>query len=145
MDLSKDIKTQLQEALNQCSRLLEENDRLKKLIGWASEETLSPSKLTLLEASTSYSFPENKVNNNSPTEDKVTLFRSLFRGREDVYPVRWERKDGRSGYSPACSFEWKRPLCGKPKVKCADCENRKLLPVTDEVIQNHLIGYVIEK
>ena len=45
-----------------------------------------------------------------------------------------------SGYSPACANEWKRPLCGKPKTKCGDCGNRNLVPVTDEVIRNHLIG-----
>ena len=39
----------------------------------------------------------------SPTAEKVTLFRSLFRGREDIYPIRWESKAGRSGYSPACN------------------------------------------
>ena len=66
--------------------------------------------------------------------------RGLFRGREDVYPVRWETVSGKSGYSPACSNEWVRPLCGKPRVKCSECENRKLLPVTDVVINSHLIG-----
>ncbi len=140
MESFKDIKTQLHEALNECARLRKENDRLKKLIGRPSEETLSPPKLTLSEFSIPYSSSETKVSNNSPPEAKVNLFRSLFRGRDDVYPVRWERKDGRSGYSPACVYEWKRPLCGKPRVKCANCENRKFLPVTDEVIQNHLIG-----
>lgn len=41
------------------------------------------------------------------TEEKVTLFRRLFRGRTDVYPVRWEGKtSGKTGYSPACANEW---------------------------------------
>jgi hypothetical protein len=31
--------------------------------------------------------------------EKVALFRSLFRGREDVYALRWEKADGMSGYS----------------------------------------------
>ena len=35
----------------------------------------------------------------SPSEEKILLFRSLFRGREDVYPSRWQNtKTGRSGY-----------------------------------------------
>ncbi|MFZ5645375.1 MAG: TOTE conflict system archaeo-eukaryotic primase domain-containing protein [Bacillota bacterium] len=54
--------------------------------------------------------------------------------------VRWEGKDGKTGYSPACGNEWKRGVCGKPQVKCATCENRDLLPVTDQVIYNHLAG-----
>jgi hypothetical protein len=46
------------------------------------------------------------VNQHSPVEAKIALFRSLFRGREDVYPPRFEsRKTGRAGYSPACGNE----------------------------------------
>ena len=43
------------------------------------------------------------------TEAKVALFRRRFRGRTDVYPVRWESKTtGKSGYAPACANEWSR-------------------------------------
>ncbi len=36
------------------------------------------------------------------------LFRRLFRGRTDVYPIRWESKtSGKSGYAPACANEWR--------------------------------------
>ena len=81
------------------------------------------------------------VTNASEPEAKIRLFRSLFRGREDVYPVRFEsQKSGRSGYTPACANEWVRGLCEKPRVKCAACPHRKLLPVTDEVIRKHLSG-----
>ncbi len=65
----------------------------------------------------------------------------MFRGREDVYPIRFEsRRTGSGGYAPACANEWARGLCEKPKVKCAVCPNRRLLPVTDEVIRWHLSG-----
>jgi len=41
-----------------------------------------------------------RVNQHSPAEAKIALFRSLFHGREDVYPRRFEsRKTGRAGYS----------------------------------------------
>ena len=81
------------------------------------------------------------VTNISSPESKIALFRSLFRGREDVYPVRFEsQKTGRSGYAPACANEWVRGLCVKPRVKCSVCQHRKLLPVTDEVIRCHLSG-----
>jgi superfamily II DNA or RNA helicase/very-short-patch-repair endonuclease len=81
------------------------------------------------------------VTNASAPAAKIALFRSLFRGREDVYPIRFEsRKTGRGGYTPACANEWVRGLCEKPKVKCAVCPNRRLLPVTDEVIRRHLSG-----
>ena len=81
------------------------------------------------------------INNHSATADKIKLFRSFFRGREDVYPRRFEsRKTGKSGYSPACGNEWVRGICEKPKIKCLDCQNRQFLPVTDEVFQSHLLG-----
>lgn len=82
---------------------------------------------------------DTTVGNLSPA-DKVALFRSLFRGRTDVYPVRWESAKGTSGYSPACGNEWKPGICHKPRVKCGECSKRLLLPVTDQVIYDHLAG-----
>ena len=39
------------------------------------------------------------VNQTSPSQTKIAVFRSLFRGREDIYPRRFEsRKTGRAGY-----------------------------------------------
>jgi len=65
----------------------------------------------------------------------------LFRGREDVYPRRFEsRKTGRAGYQPACANEWVRGVCEKPRIKCPDCASRRFLPVTDEVVRQHLSG-----
>ena len=82
-----------------------------------------------------------KVTNESPQEQKIALFRSLFRGREDVYPRRFESKrTGKSGFQPVCRNEWIRPICQKPKIKCGECENRDLIPLSDDVIRNHLIG-----
>ena len=81
------------------------------------------------------------VHHHSSPEAKIALFRSLFRGRDDVYPRRFEsRKTGRSGYQPACANEWERGVCEKPKVKCTACPNRRFLPVSDEVIRWHLAG-----
>ncbi len=81
------------------------------------------------------------VTNQSPSAAKIGFFRTLFRGREDVYPRRFEsRKTGRSGYQPACANEWVRGVCDKPRIKCLVCTNRRLLPVTDEVVRHHLSG-----
>ncbi|MCF6256055.1 MAG: DEAD/DEAH box helicase family protein [Gammaproteobacteria bacterium] len=74
------------------------------------------------------------------TKEKIALFCRLFRGREDVYPVRWESKAGKSGYSPACANEWKSGICEKPRIKCADCSNRSLIPLTDQTLFDHLAG-----
>jgi hypothetical protein len=81
------------------------------------------------------------VDQRSSSEAKIALFRSLFRGRDDVYPRRFEsRKTGRAGYAPACANEWVRGVCEKPRIKCAECPNRRFLPVTDDVIRWHLSG-----
>ncbi|APR05398.1 TOTE conflict system archaeo-eukaryotic primase domain-containing protein [Thauera chlorobenzoica] len=81
------------------------------------------------------------VDRTSSPETKIALFRSLFRGREDVYARRFEsRSTGKSGYAPACANEWVRGVCEKPRIKCAACPHRRLLPLTDDVIRWHLSG-----
>lgn len=77
----------------------------------------------------------------SPVAEKVALFRSLFRGRMDVFPRRWENaKASRAGYAPACRNEWVRGICEKPRVKCSDCPYQAFLPVDDGAIFAHLAG-----
>jgi superfamily II DNA or RNA helicase len=77
------------------------------------------------------------------TDSKVALFRRLFRGRTDIYPLRWESNSGKSGYAPACANEWRPGVCEKPRIKCADCHQRQLLAVTDDLIFRHLAGAVV--
>src|SRR5207302_712358 len=82
------------------------------------------------------------VTNASSPAAKIALFRSLFRGRVDVFPKRWENpKTGKAGYAPACANEWAPRICGKPRVKCGDCPHSAFLSVTDDVIDGHLRGY----
>jgi superfamily II DNA or RNA helicase len=119
---------------DELQKLQEENSRLKALlkqhgISWDKEQ-IEDSRVQL----------PNDLPIHFSTDQKVTLFRRLFRGRVDIYPTRWKSAKGRSGYSPACGNEWKTGLCNKPKVKCADCDNRLFLPVTDQVIYDHLSG-----
>ena len=74
-------------------------------------------------------------------QEKVGLFRSLFRGRTDVFPKHWHNpKTNKKGYSPACSNEWVRGVCDKPRVKCGECPNQAFGAVTDRVILDHLQG-----
>lgn len=75
------------------------------------------------------------------TPEKIALYRSMFRGRTDVFPIRWEsKKTGKTGYAPACSNEWLAGVCEKPRIKCPDCGNRQLTPLSDVVIYHHLSG-----
>lgn len=74
-------------------------------------------------------------------EQKVALFRCLFRGRDDVYALRWQsNSSGRSGYAPACANEWRPGICEKPRISCRDCNHRELLPLSDAAIYGHLAG-----
>ncbi|MCQ2479351.1 MAG: DEAD/DEAH box helicase family protein [Clostridia bacterium] len=86
--------------------------------------------------------PQNAaVDKFSSSQEKINLFRSLFVGREDVFAKRWHSKTtGKSGYQPVCGNEWDEILCDKRKYKCSTCPNRKLLPLSDKDIFNHLAG-----
>lgn len=72
---------------------------------------------------------------------KVAFFARLFRGRQDVFPVRWENsKSGKAGYAPACANEWVRGVCDKPRTKCSECSNQAFIPVSHDVLSSHLRG-----
>lgn len=74
-------------------------------------------------------------------QEKIDLFRSLFRGRSDVFPRHWRNaKTGAQGYSPACANEWVAGVCEKPRVKCGECPHQAFLPATDKVVLDHLQG-----
>ena len=117
------------DADDELTRLRAENARLAGLldghgIAWRAPDCVhAPASATLLS-----------------TNEKVSLFRRLFRGRADVYPVRWESKAGKTGYSPACANEWRAGICEKPRIKCSDCGNRLLIPLTDQTLYEHLAG-----
>lgn len=77
----------------------------------------------------------------SPIAAKIALFGSLFRGRADVFPRRWESsKSGKAGYAPACRNEWVRGVCAKPTIKCGECPNQAFVPLADDVLRCHLEG-----
>ena len=77
----------------------------------------------------------------SSPQNKIHLFRSLFRGRADVFPRRWQNaKTGKKGFSPACQNEWVPGVCQKPKVKCSGCPHQAFVPVDDDIIAQHLRG-----
>jgi len=118
----------MSDALNEIKRLKEENERLKKLLG------IHTSVSGVITASNIPS--PASVTTKSSTQDKIRLFRSLFRGRDDVYAVRWEGKNGKSGYSPACIRDSRSFFASKTEA----IKQRQLLPSTDQVIHDHLSG-----
>ena len=72
---------------------------------------------------------------------KVLLFRTLFRGRDDLYPKLWENaRTGKKGYAPACANEWVQGVCEKPRVRCGECPNQAFVAVSEQTIVDHLQG-----
>src|SRR5262249_40387983 len=72
-------------------------------------------------------------------EEKVRLFRRLFRGRPDVFPTRFvSKKTGKPGYAPACTNKFVRGVCELPMVKCGACPNQAFVPVDDAAVIAHL-------
>ncbi len=116
-----------------------------------AEQTESKHRLTVLRAELAALGTEPEIRVRLPVSlkapiprtsaDKVRLFRSLFRGREDIFPTRFvSAKTGKSGYAPACRNKFVRGVCELPKVKCGDCPNQAFIPFDDPAVVGHLTG-----
>ncbi|MBL0700082.1 MAG: DEAD/DEAH box helicase [Desulfosarcina sp.] len=136
MEELTEIDQQINTAERECRKLDEKKSQLLKKI-----KSLKNLREKISQGGTSSVYEKNTLTSRSSQKYKIALFRSLFKGREDVFPKRFESvKTGKSGYQPCCRNEWIRAICKKPKVKCTDCENRDFIPVTDDIIRNHLMG-----
>lgn len=123
----------------ECRRLREENARLRQILTKhnISISPVEPAGRPPIKAAEVLSREDRK----EQAQKRITLFRSLFRGREDVYARRWESSDGRSGYMPAAEKDWKAINRSRPEDrKKVDQKTRKFFPLTDTVIENHLLG-----
>ncbi|HEY5958710.1 MAG TPA: DEAD/DEAH box helicase family protein [Polyangiaceae bacterium] len=126
--------------------LVEQIDRLERqLLALGVQQQQLSSELEIARAtlakSDSVRLPSPQRGQYLTPAQKVTLFRQLFRGREDVYPERFERKrDGKSGYSPVCTNKFAEGLCRLPKIKCGECTNRAFRHLDDLAIVGHLKG-----
>ena len=127
-----------EELLKQYNMLLCENkelkiqiNKLREKLGISAETEKKQAFVTLGTA----------INRSSSASEKISVYRSLFRGREDVFARCWYSKmTEKSGYQPACENEWCDGLCDKRKYKCSGCPNRKLSPIKDNDIYKHLEG-----
>ena len=100
-----------------------------------------PLELDLQEAPEKYS--HSGLTGYADPFEKIKLFGSLFRGREDVYAKRWQNREGRFGYSPVCLNEWKSDLCKKREVKCFNCRHKLYDVLNEKVLEKHLRGSII--
>jgi len=142
MQDQRDLRARLESALAEGQRLREEARQLKTLLAQhsipipevkASQSTSERYLPAPSDVSQIGTLPDNPA--------KVALFRSLFRGREDVYAERWRMKDGTWAYRPAGKKDWQAVLASRPEDhKKVDRETRTLYAVTDEVVRQHLTG-----
>lgn len=133
----EDIQEKCNHLLQQNEALRQENEVLKSLLyahgieykpKHVEEKVVAYSPITL---------PSVKLS----IEERVAIFHSLFKGREDVFARRWFSKTtGKSGYQPVCINERRRGVCDKKKYKCADCPNRHFAPLTYQDLYRHLEG-----
>ena len=118
-----------EELLDEYNRLLAENrllheemDKLKALLSDRNSVTAPPIVKSYLSL-----------------EEKVDVFRNLFKGREDVFARRWySRTTGKSGYQPVCRNEWDRQLCDKKRYRCTECPNRLFKALEYEIGRAHV-------
>jgi hypothetical protein len=123
----------------ECSRLREENARLRRIL--AEHNILIPPAEPPMRPFVQPIEASSLDERQERARKRIALFRSLFRGREDVYARRWEYPDGRSGYSPAAQKDWKAINRSRPEDrKKVDQKTRKYFPLTDSVIESHLLG-----
>ncbi|OYZ47773.1 MAG: restriction endonuclease subunit R, partial [Bacteroidetes bacterium 24-39-8] len=73
-------------------------------------------------------------------QQELTLFRSLFKGREDVFAIRWE-KESKSGYIPAYFYDHYRLKAHIMRGGTfGNFTEKKLLQFTDTELLKHLAG-----
>ena len=122
----------LERSQAEVERLRRENQRLRQLLGLAPDDPL-PGERTPRPSATVLPLdqPNRAVDARSSEAIRVALFRSLFRGRDDVYAVRWTNQHGESGYVPAVAGGWRKD---RPR------RQRRYLALTDDVVRAHLAG-----
>ena len=77
---------------------------------------------------------------NEKQTQQIQLFKSFFRGREDVFAVRWENGK-KSGYMPAYTYD--PYLYRTHKMRGGTFQNypdKRYLPLSDKEIEKHLKG-----
>jgi hypothetical protein len=95
----------LQALLVENKALKEENLSLKARLGMA--EPMGRSSPEGVQQDASQAERSCQLNVEADPAEKIRLFMSLFKGRDDLYAKRWDSREGRSGYAPVCLNEWK--------------------------------------
>jgi hypothetical protein len=142
MEDDQDLKAKLEAAIARGQHLREEIQQLKAILAQHSipfpePQNCDPTTTRYLPAPSEVA----QIERIADKAHKIAAFRSLFRGREDIYAERWRTKDGTWAYRPAGKKNWLAVLASRPEEhKKVDRETRTLFALTDEVIRQHLTG-----
>src|ERR1700722_7551246 len=142
MQDDQDLRAKLEAAIAQGQHLREEIQQLKAILAQHSipfpePQNCDPTTTRYLPAPSEVA----QIERIADKAQKIAAFRSLFRGREDIYAERWRTKDGTWAYRPAGKKNWLAVLASRPEEhKRVDRETRTLYALTDEVIRQHLTG-----
>ena len=127
---SKDLLERLEQAEQQLARLRADNERLRVLLGQPAPGAPTPDEPAVPTLFPTHE-PASPIDSSASPKEKVALMRALFRGQDEVYAVRWTNsRTGKAGYAPA--------VAGASRG--APGRSKRHLPLTDEVIQEHLVG-----
>ena len=140
MQNERDLRARLEGALEEGLRLREEVRRLRALLekhAISLDEPVAFAQEACLPLASEIAL----LGTLSDNQAKIILFRSLFRGREDIYAERWRTKEGTWAYRPAGKKDWNAVLASRPEEKKkVDRQTRVLYAITDDVIREHLTG-----
>jgi superfamily II DNA or RNA helicase len=75
--------------------------------------------------------------------EKIELFLTVFRGRRDIFALRWESRTGKAGYSPAHFHDNDQSICRRPRNVCSDLGRKLFVPLDAEIAYQHLTGRIV--
>lgn len=113
---------EIKNLLLEIKNLREENNRLKALL-------------------TKHNIPyEVTTDKEFSTAEKLKIYKSYFKGREDVYAEKYVQKDGRKGYAKACKNRFSIQCDHKKYKQCKGCPNEIFKELNDDAYMTHLQG-----
>lgn len=96
-----DLQLKLQEIMAENDRLREGNNRLKALLGMDTKEMETKISFSTNPEQPSQMATSLIVTNSSSTDEKVSLFRSLFKGRDcNTHPQGWPPSNNSNAMRP---------------------------------------------
>ena len=111
-------------------KLIQENQKLKEENKLLKEELQRRGIIFLR--------PNEYLNN----QEKIKVFKSYFKGRDDIYAYRYFNKNKQQySWGTKCGNQFKEGCrLGKQKRACSNCPTAAWMPLTDDILNAHFKG-----